>query len=203
MSLIWRAVATRIRSFLPSRRGSSSLICTWPGSAAAMARTLFCSSSGTKLYRNIRSAGMVRNSSASMRCSRRSMKAKRYLSASLRANSRSCCSSPGSPGAGGSCSVVAIDSLLRPRHGKREDGQIQRNQNKSDDQSHKDQQNRLDEGNKGGQSQADFFLIKFRHTVQHGGKRAAGFSDLDHIKRQLRHGAAGGQRAVQGFSFAH
>jgi len=35
---------------------------------------------------------------------------KRYRSASLRANSRSLCSSPspGSPGAGGSCSVVAM-----------------------------------------------------------------------------------------------
>jgi len=37
------------QKFFPSRRGSSSLICTWPGSAAAMAKILFCSSSGTKL----------------------------------------------------------------------------------------------------------------------------------------------------------
>src|SRR5277367_3953626 len=97
-------------NFFPSSNGSSSLNKTRLGSDTAIESKLLCTSSGTKLYRNIKSAGIVRNSSGSMRCSLKSTKAQRYLPASLRANSCSLTASEPSPGTQ-LCSCVATVSL--------------------------------------------------------------------------------------------
>src|SRR5215472_3432404 len=157
-----------------------------------MARALLCSSKGTKLYRNIKSAGILRIRSGSTRCSRRSINGYRYLSASLRATSRSCCSSAAEalPAMILACwSVVAINLpwCSCPIDREREDWQIKRNQDERNKQSHDDQQDRLDHGNHCSQAQIDFFLVELRDTVQHRRNRAARFPDLDHVHSHLWH----------------
>src|SRR5262249_6341291 len=96
-------------------------------------------------------------------------------------------------------------ALLRasaPVDGKRENGQIKRDQNKGYQEPHEYENNGLDEGDQSSQAKANFFLVKFGNVVQHGGESSAGFADFNHVESELGHDVPRGQGAVEGFAFA-
>src|SRR5271157_1849096 len=102
------------------------------------------------------------------------------------------------------CGHKRLRSLLsRSRNGERENRQIQGNQNKGYQKPHEYKNNGLNYRHHGAQPEAHFFLIEFRHAVEHGRQRAAGLAHLDHIQCQLRHHSAGRERPVERFAFAH
>jgi hypothetical protein len=70
-------------------------------------------------------------------------------------------------------------------HLEREHREIKRDQNEAYHNGHDPQNHDGNPRQSALQAGADLFLIEFRDAGEHGGKRARGFTDLDHFKREL------------------
>src|SRR5579871_899813 len=97
-------------------------------------------------------------------------------------------------------SVLA--SGTRSGHLNRENRQIERNENKGNQETHENENGRLDERDHRAQAKIHFFFVEFGDAGEHRRQGAARFADFNHVESKFGHDASGRKRGMERFAFA-